>query len=84
MREFVGERATPMGESLFLAKPIRTDAACMQCHSVPSVAPSSVIARYGTSNGFGWQPNEVIGARIVSVPVASAEQGAARAFCAFL
>src|ERR1700683_1772156 len=32
VREFVGERDTPMGGSLFLAKPIRTGAACMACH----------------------------------------------------
>jgi protein-histidine pros-kinase len=43
-----------------------------------------VVARYGTSNGFGWQANEVIGAQIVSVPVASAEASASRAFRAFL
>jgi protein-histidine pros-kinase len=84
VREFVGERDTPMGGSLFLAKPIRTDAACMVCHSVPTAAPRSIIARYGTTNGFGWQPNDVVGARIVSVPIASAEESAARSFRAFL
>jgi HAMP domain-containing protein len=24
---------------------------------------------YGTANGFGWKPNEIIGAQIVSVPM---------------
>ena len=84
MREFIGERDTPMGGSLYLAKPIRADAGCMQCHSSPAAAPASVVARYGSNNGFGWQTNEVVGARIVSVPIASAEESAARAFRAFL
>lgn len=56
----------------------------MSCHSLPSAAPATVIARYGNSNGFGWQPNDVIGAQIVSVPIASAEASAGRAFRAFL
>lgn len=84
MREFVGERDTPMGGSLLLAKPIRADVGCLECHGSPAAAPASVVARYGTSNGFGWQPNDVVGARIVSVPIASAEASAARAFRAFL
>jgi protein-histidine pros-kinase len=82
--EFVGERDTPMGRSLYLARPIRVEAGCLSCHSLPAVAPATVIARYGNSNGFGWQANDVIGAQIVSVPVASAEASARSAFRAFL
>jgi protein-histidine pros-kinase len=37
-----------------------------------------MLARYGSDNGFGWQPNEVVGAQIVSVPFASAESSATR------
>jgi len=29
-----------------------------------------MIKIYGRANGFGWQPNEIIGAQIVSVPMA--------------
>ena len=83
-REFVGERDTPMGRSLYLARPIRAEAGCLSCHSLPAAAPATVIARYGNSNGFGWQSNDVIGAQIVSVPVASAEASASSAFSAFL
>jgi protein-histidine pros-kinase len=82
--EVVGERATPMGQSLFLARPIRAEAGCMSCHSLPAVAPATMIARYGNSNGFGWQANDVIGAQIVSVPSASAEARSRSAFRAFL
>ena len=33
-----------------------------------------------SDNGFGWQPNEVVGASIVSVPLASASENADSAF----
>lgn len=82
--EFVGERDTPMGPSLYLARPIHAESGCLSCHSLPAIAPRTVIARYGTSNGFGWQVNEVIGAQVVSVPIANAEASASSAFRAFL
>jgi protein-histidine pros-kinase len=28
-----------------------------------------MIAVYGSANGFGWKPNEIIGAQIISVPL---------------
>jgi protein-histidine pros-kinase len=73
-----GTRDTPMGRSLYLARPIRVDAGCLGCHSLPSAAPATMLARYGSDNGFGWQPNEIVGAQIVSVPFASAEANAQR------
>ena len=76
--EMSGTRDTPMGKSLYLARPIRVDAGCLACHSLPSAAPATMLARYGRDNGFGWQPNEVVGAQIVSVPYASAEVNAGR------
>jgi HAMP domain-containing protein len=83
-RELVGERDTPMGKSLYLARPIRNGAECSTCHGSPSSAPRTLIARYGADNGFGWQTNEVVGAQVVSVPFASATANAARAFRAFM
>jgi HAMP domain-containing protein len=82
--EVVGERDTPMGKSLYLARPIRNEAECSPCHSTPSSAPRSLIARYGGDNGFGWQTDEIVGAQIVSVPFASAIGNADRAFRAFM
>lgn len=84
MPEVVGERDTPMGKSLYLARPIRDEAECAACHSVPSAAPRSLVARYGADNGFGWQTGEVVGAQVVSVPFASASANADRAFRAFM
>jgi protein-histidine pros-kinase len=82
--EVVGERDTPMGKSLYLARPIRNETECTACHSSPAAAPPTLIARYGADNGFGWQNHEVVGAQVVSVPFASAAASANSAFRAFM
>jgi HAMP domain-containing protein len=82
--QVVGVRDTPMGKSLYLARPIRAKPECLVCHSIPSAAPQSMIARYGGDNGFGWQPNEVVAAQVVSVPFASATANADKEFRAFM
>lgn len=64
-----GEREAATGRSLYLAQPIRADAACLQCHSVPSEAPRAMVALYGSNNGFGWKQGEVVAAQIISVPM---------------
>jgi HAMP domain-containing protein len=74
--ELVGERETPMGPSLYLARPIKMEGECLSCHSAPASAPATLIARYGSDNGFGWQPNEVVGAHVISVPLQAATAGA--------
>ena len=69
--ELITQRQTPLGQSLILAHPIQiTNEACLQCHSTPDVAPPSMIDLYGEANGFGWKMDEIIGAQIVSVPMA--------------
>ena len=68
-QEVVGERDTPSGQALYLAHPIKVDPACLECHSVPSAAPHAMLAVYGSANGFGWKPNEIVGAQIISVPL---------------
>ncbi|NMG33714.1 DUF3365 domain-containing protein [Azoarcus sp. TTM-91] len=83
--EISGERDTPAGRALFLARPIQIkDGACLRCHSVPDAAPPSMIARYGSANGFGWQPNEIVGAQVVSVPMAVPIQRAEQTFRVFM
>jgi HAMP domain-containing protein len=84
MKEFVGERDTPMGRSLYMARPIRAEPGCLTCHGLASAAPKTVVARYGSDNGYGWQAGDVIGAQVVSVPIAHAEASASSAFRAFL
>jgi protein-histidine pros-kinase len=68
-KELVGERETPTGRQLYLAKPMRAQQSCLECHSEPSVAPAAMIKKYGSVNGFGWQLNQVIAAQIVAVPM---------------
>jgi len=69
--EFVGQRDTPSGRALYVARPIRiSDAACLRCHSTVEAAPGPMVAKYGPANGFGWQEGEIVGAQLVSVPMA--------------
>jgi HAMP domain-containing protein len=68
--ELIGERQAATGRSLFLAHPIKADPPCLQCHDRPQEAPAAMIRRYGSANGFGWRSGEIVGAQIVSVPMA--------------
>jgi len=68
-QEVIGERDTPTGRTLYLARPLRiVDEACLECHSSVEAAPQTLKDKYGTSNGFGWMLKDVVGAQIVSVP----------------
>jgi protein-histidine pros-kinase len=83
--EIVGERDTPAGRLLYIARPIQVrDAACLTCHSTVDMAPKTLVERYGPANGFGWKFNEVIGAQVVSVPTAVPTQRARAAFRTFM
>jgi HAMP domain-containing protein len=85
LTEHSGLRATDSGPSLFLARPFRIkDGACLACHSTPDVAPVSMVKLYGADKGFGWNLNEVIGAQIVSVPMALPIANANHAFKTFM
>jgi protein-histidine pros-kinase len=81
----IGERETPTGRSLYLARPIQiTNAACLACHNTVSEAPKTMVELYGPANGFGWKLNEIIGAQIVSVPSALPIQRANHTFKVFM
>jgi len=79
-KEAIGQRSTPGGESLFLARPIKTGEPCLECHSTPGIAPPSMLRIYGTANGFGWKPGEIVGAQIVSIPMSVPVSIARKAF----
>ena len=69
-REISGERVTPVGKSLYYARPIRiSNKNCLVCHSTVDAAPETMIKLYGSNNGFGWQLDEVVGTQVVSVPL---------------
>jgi protein-histidine pros-kinase len=83
--EIVGERDTPTGRLLYVARPIQIrDAACLTCHSTVDVAPRTLIERYGPANGFGWKLNEIVGAQVVSVPTEVPTQRARNAYRSFM
>jgi len=73
LRELIGERMTPTGPVLTVARPITIrDEACLACHSTPDRAPPRMIEVYGSSNGFGWRMGETVGAQLISVPMKTA------------
>jgi HAMP domain-containing protein len=83
--EVIGERATQTGRALYLARPIQIkDPACLTCHSTPDAAPRTMVETYGSTNGFGWKVNEIVGANIVSVPTSVPVQRANYTFRIFL
>jgi protein-histidine pros-kinase len=83
--QIIGERDTPTGKSLYLARPIQIkDQNCLVCHSTVATAPETMIQLYGTANGFGWQHNEIVGAQIVSIPMSVPIHKATSAFYTFM
>jgi methyl-accepting chemotaxis protein len=83
--ELTGERDTAVGRMLYIARPIQIkDPACLVCHSVPGAAPASMVKLYGDSNGFGWKHQEIVGAQVVSVPMALPIKNANDAFMTFM
>jgi len=83
--EIFGERETPSGGSLYLARPLKiTDPACLLCHSTVEIAPRTMVDKYGPANGFGWNLNEIVGAQVVSVPTTVPLVRAQRALKTFM
>ena len=84
-KEIIGERDTPTGRSLYIARPIQVkNPGCLTCHSTPGAAPKSMRKLYGEANGFGWKLNEIVGAQVVSVPMSLPIENANRAFRTFM
>ena len=83
--ELLGERDTPTGRMLFIARPLKiTNPACLRCHSTVDAAPRPMLDRYGPSNGFGWNLDETIGAQVLSVPMTLPLARAAQTFRIFM
>lgn len=77
LKEIATYRNTDKGRHYTVAFPITIKSeGCLTCHSTPDKAPASMIALYGDKGGFGWRMNETIGAQVISVPVAVAQQQA--------
>lgn len=78
--EIVGQRGSAPDDKLYLARRIVvTSPTCLQCHGSPEAAPKTLVAKYGSANGYGWQLNETIGAQIITQPArAHVERAQAR------
>ena len=84
-KEIVGDRASGVGPTLFLARPIKiTNEACLRCHNTPATAPKEIITTYGDRGGFNWKHNEIVGAQIVTVPTQFAHKRAMEVFWVFI
>lgn len=79
-KEFSGERDTPAGRALFLAKPIVAVGPCLECHQTWRDAPVAMVRVYGKDNGFDWKMGDTVGAQIISVPMSVPLGIADRAF----
>jgi HAMP domain-containing protein len=83
--EIVGERETPNGRMLYMARPMKiADAKCLYCHDTAEGAPRTMVEKYGSDNGFGWKLNDIVTAQIVSAPMQLPLQRARSVFGAFM
>jgi HAMP domain-containing protein len=71
VKELSGVRNDGKENVYYLARPIRAQEACLQCHDTPQRAPASMVAKYGPNNGFGWKLNEVVAMQSLTVPAAA-------------
>lgn len=85
LKEYIGERDTSIGRSLYIARPLQIkDGVCLTCHGTAEAAPKTMINTYGPNNGFGWKIDEIVGAQIISVPMAVPLQRAEAIFKTFM
>jgi HAMP domain-containing protein len=69
LKELSGFRSFPGTDIFYVARPIAvSEKSCLRCHSTPEAAPKSQLVTYGKDNGFNWKLNEIVGAKVVSVP----------------
>ena len=70
-------------EFFYIAKPVISDASCLQCHGKPRDAPREVLETYGSTSAFGWTVNDVVASLVVYVPTEVAVHNALRAILVF-
>lgn len=84
-KELSGFRNLPEGNMFYIARPLAIKKeSCLQCHSIPAVAPKSLITTYGTEHGFGWKLNQIIATQIVYVPADKVFESARQSLSLFM
>jgi protein-histidine pros-kinase len=71
LTELRGVRSDGNERVYYLARPIRAQAPCLQCHDTPQRAPATMVAKYGPNHGFGWKQDEIVAMQSLSVPAAA-------------
>lgn len=70
LEKLIGYTTLDNQERFYSASPVHVFASCLRCHGDPKVAPKPIIQRYGSTNGFGWQVGDIVGALMIYVPIA--------------
>ncbi len=69
LKEISGFRNLEGKNVFYSARPFAIRSAdCLRCHGKPEDAPRSMLASYGSQNGFGWKMNEIVASQIIYVP----------------
>jgi signal transduction histidine kinase/AmiR/NasT family two-component response regulator/HPt (histidine-containing phosphotransfer) domain-containing protein len=68
LNEIFGLRDKAGEQEFFLARPITVTQDCLRCHDRPERAPPALVARYGTTHGYGWKEGDVTSAIMIAVP----------------
>jgi HAMP domain-containing protein len=81
LREIADFRELNGRRVFYIARPLAvTSESCLYCHGAPEVAPASLIATYGSENGFGWALNEIVATQIIYVPAEEVFNATVRSF----
>ncbi len=75
VKEITGVRKEGKKNVYYLARPIKAQEACLQCHDTPQRAPAALVAKYGPNNGFGWKLDEVVAMQSLTIPAAAELRG---------
>jgi HAMP domain-containing protein len=85
LNQLWGVRSSSKGSYLYLARPIDIPkVGCLGCHTTPEKSPTELVRMYGTQHGYGWKLKEIVGAQVVTVPLAVPVANAQRSFTAFM
>ena len=67
--ELSGYREQDGKRLFYIARPLAIKkSSCLECHGRVDDAPQSMIATYGSKQGYNWQLNEVVAAQTIYVP----------------
>ena len=69
LKELTGIRKDTPEPLYYIARPVVADRdECMKCHGNVANAPKEQVERYGTTSGYNYVMNSVVGSNIIYVP----------------